>query len=69
MAKIIKFPTTKNKSNEKVIKDMKDSEMLEEAFSKLKEQTGLDHRKLIFGDPREKRKQEMLYAQAKMIED
>jgi hypothetical protein len=69
MAKIIKFPIPTNK-NDEVIKAIKDSDLLNQAFAKLKEQTGLDYYKLIVeADPREKQKQKMLYAQEKMREE
>jgi hypothetical protein len=54
--------------NQIVLQEVEQNELLKQAFDELCKQTGIDHRKVMLGDAREKQKQKMKFYQDSLLE-
>lgn len=63
-----KLKTQTRIHNRKVLQNVEQNDLLNQAFAELQMQTGIDHRKVLFGDEREKQKQKMKFFQDSLLE-
>lgn len=70
MGKVLAFnPNGVIKENNKIIaSNVKKQTLLEQAFSELKKETGIDHYKIILGDSKEKQRLKMRQYQEALLE-
>lgn len=70
MAKVLSLSSLRNKksNNKEINQKQKKRNLLNQAFDELNRETGIDHRKVIMGDEKERQKLKMKQYQEALLE-